>query len=773
MALVVKDRVLETATTTGTGTLTLIGATAGYQSFSSAIGNTNTTYYAIINNSEWEVGLGTVSAGQLSRDSVLESSNGGSLVNFSVGTKQVFCTYPAERAILTDAIGTTVQAYSANLDEYAAVNPTAAGLALLDDADASAQRTTLGLGTLATQNGTFSGTSSGTNTGDQNLFSTIVVAGQSNVVADTTSDSLTLVAGSNVTITTDATTDAITISANDTSVDWSEIQNKPDPVITLAGDLTGSVTLTDLTSGTLTATIAANSVALGTDTTGNYVASMTAGTGITVGTATGEGSTPVITNTAPDQTVVLTAGTGISTSGTYPNFTITNSTPDQTVAISNGTGINVTGTYPNFTVANTDTGSTQNIFKNVAVSGQSTVVADSNNDTLTLVAGANVTITTDATTDTITIASAGGGGGGAVADGDYGDITVSGTGTVWNIDAGVVSTTELGGDITTAGKALLDDADASAQRTTLGLVIGTNVQAYSSVLQNTTASFTTADETKLDGIAAGAEVNVNADWNAISGDAQILNKPTLGTAASTASTDYATAAQGTKADSALQPAAIGVSVQAYDAQLADVAGLTPTDNGVIIGNGTNFVVESGATLKTSLGLTIGTDVQAYDADTAKYDDTTANFTGTLQNGGSNVIVDSDIGSAVQAYDVDTAKLDVAQSWTAQQTFKELKDTVHTITDGAAFEIDPANGSIQTITLGASRTPAATNFEAGQIVLLGIDDGTAYSITWTSVPVTWVKAGGTASAPTLATTGLTWVLLWKVGSTIYGLEVGKP
>jgi hypothetical protein len=99
MALVVKDRVQETSTTTGTGSLTLAGAVTGFQTFSSAIGDTNTTYYTIQNGAEWEVGVGTVSAGALSRDAVLESSNGGSLVNFSAGTKFVFCTYPAEKSV--------------------------------------------------------------------------------------------------------------------------------------------------------------------------------------------------------------------------------------------------------------------------------------------------------------------------------------------------------------------------------------------------------------------------------------------------------------------------------------------------------------------------------------------------------------------------------------------------------------------------------------------------------------------------------------------------
>lgn len=100
MAFIVADRVRETSTTTGTGTLTLAGAVIGYQAFSAAIGNGNTTYYTISNPgvNEWEVGIGTIGAGTLARTTVLASST-GSLVAFTAGSKDVFCTYPSESAV--------------------------------------------------------------------------------------------------------------------------------------------------------------------------------------------------------------------------------------------------------------------------------------------------------------------------------------------------------------------------------------------------------------------------------------------------------------------------------------------------------------------------------------------------------------------------------------------------------------------------------------------------------------------------------------------------
>jgi hypothetical protein len=115
MALVVKDRVKETSTTAGTGTLTLAGAAAGFQAFS-VIGNGNTTYYTIVDpdTGDWEVGIGTYTSSgtTLSRDTILESSTGGTAVSFAANAKDVFVTYPAERAVFSE--GSTISGPTIN-----------------------------------------------------------------------------------------------------------------------------------------------------------------------------------------------------------------------------------------------------------------------------------------------------------------------------------------------------------------------------------------------------------------------------------------------------------------------------------------------------------------------------------------------------------------------------------------------------------------------------------------------------------------------------------
>ena len=116
MALVINNRVRETTSTTGTGAVTLGGAVGGFQSFAAGIGNDNTTYYAISINSEseWEVGLGTLNSDSstLTRTTVLESSNSDSAVDFSAGSKEVFCTLPSEKAVYLDGSGDQVGGFT-------------------------------------------------------------------------------------------------------------------------------------------------------------------------------------------------------------------------------------------------------------------------------------------------------------------------------------------------------------------------------------------------------------------------------------------------------------------------------------------------------------------------------------------------------------------------------------------------------------------------------------------------------------------------------------
>jgi urease beta subunit len=150
--------------------------------------------------------------------------------------------------------------------------------------------------------------------------------------------------------------------------------------------------------------------------------------------------------------------------------------------------------------------------------------------------------------------------------------------------------------------------------------------------------------------------------------------------------------------------------------------------------------------------------------------------------GTNGQVLSTNGSGTVTWS-NAASGDVTTTGTQTLTNKTLTDPaiigtiledVYTISDGAAFEIDPGNGSVQLITLGASRTPKATNFAAGESVMLMVDDGSAYTLTWTDSTfggsgVVWKTDAGVA--PTLNTTGYTAIVLWKVSTQVYGARVG--
>ena len=126
MALVLNDRVKETTTTTGTGTFTLAGAVTGFETFGAGVGNSNTTYYAVTlpGSAEFEVGLGTLNSDSstLARTTVISSSNSDSAVNFSAGTKTIFCTIPASKSVFLDASGNATLGADLSIGDDLTVN---------------------------------------------------------------------------------------------------------------------------------------------------------------------------------------------------------------------------------------------------------------------------------------------------------------------------------------------------------------------------------------------------------------------------------------------------------------------------------------------------------------------------------------------------------------------------------------------------------------------------------------------------------------------------
>lgn len=146
--------------------------------------------------------------------------------------------------------------------------------------------------------------------------------------------------------------------------------------------------------------------------------------------------------------------------------------------------------------------------------------------------------------------------------------------------------------------------------------------------------------------------------------------------------------------------------------------------------------------------------------------TSSSIGSTVQAYDATIVVDADIGVTVQGYDADTAKLDVAQTFTAQQTFGELKETTYTLGTSGSIALDPANGSIQSSTLSGNPT-FTDSLEAGQVIVLMLNGGASYTVTWPTV--TWVTSAGDV-APTLTANDT--LVFWKVSTTLYGAYVGS-
>ena len=379
------------------------------------------------------------------------------------------------------------------------------------------------------------------------------------------------------------------------------------------------------------------------------------------------------------------------------------------------------------TTGNVAIGGNLTVTGNAIISGNLTF-GDADTDSITLTAdvASHITPDVDDTYDLGTAAK------------EWRNIYVDGTAYVDNIDLNGTAITATGAELNT-----LDGITATtAELNTLDGITATVAEL--NTLDGITATVTELNYT--DGVTSNIQTQLNAKQPL---DAGLTSISGLTTAAdkmiyTTALDTYAVTSLSSFGRSLVDDAdaatarttlglVIGTNVQAYDAQLADVAGLTPTDGNFIVGNGTNFVAESGATARASLGLTIGTDVQAYDADTAKYDDVTANFTGTLQNAGSNVVVDSDVGSTVLAYDSNL------QSFVTTFTLPTVDSTAGYVlkTDGAgtlsfvaqsAYDESTVNitgGSINGTTIGAT-TPSTGSFSSlnvgGSDVVVDTDIG---------------------------------------------------
>jgi hypothetical protein len=702
MALVVADRVQETTSTTGTSDYVLIGAATGYQSFGAVMANADTTYYAITNDTDWEVGIGTYSTTgpTLARTTILASSSGGSAVSWGVGVKNIFISYAASKSAYLDANGDLLVS-----DKIVHAGDT--NTAIRFPAADTVSVETGGTERFKVENSTITTTvpialpanpTLALQAATKQYVDALIASGihfhqpvrvESPINLNATYNNGT--SGVGATLTNAGTQvalviDGVTVATNDRVLVYQQTTQTQNGIYVVTN--TGSVS----TNWVLTRSADANTYVInnanglsegstvfvqqGTTGAGETYTCNTSGT-ITFGTTnitfaqissaqiysagTGLALTgTVFSNTAPDQVVTLTQGGATTISGAYPNFTISSVNTTYT----DGGGIGLTGTT--FSVA-AGSGLTQDAdgLSHADTSSQSSVdntgatfVQDVTLDTFGHVTGlASVTVTPSLIGAPSTT--------GVGASGSWG---ISVTGTALNV-TGTVAVANGGTGATTAAQAL----------TNLGLTA------------------TAAELNTLDGITATTtELNY---------------------------TDGVTSAIQTQLD----------NKQPLDADLTAIAALAVTDGNFIVGNGTTWVVESGATARTSLGLgSLATASTISNDNWSGTDLSVANGgTGASDAGTARTNLGLAIGSNVQAYDAGLQSISGLTTSANQMIYTTASDTYATTSLTAAGRaiLDDADAAAQRTTLGlgtmatqASSSVTITGGTISGITDLAIADG---------------------------------------------------